>query len=122
MARRNFGLWALIGVLLTSLYTFRMIFVVFFGEAHKRSNQEARLRHAHSVFRAGFALDRWRIFQSAVWPISRDSRCPGPKGTHAVPISELASEGIAASAFLLGVYLAYIFFLRKRAYADRAGI
>ena len=51
--RRNSGLWALIGVMLTSLYTFRMIFVVFFGEAHKRGNQEARLRHAHSVFRAG---------------------------------------------------------------------
>ena len=38
---------------------------------------------------------------------------------HAAPITELTSEVIAALVFLLGVYLAYIFFLRRRAYATR---
>jgi NADH-quinone oxidoreductase subunit L len=42
---------------------------------------------------------------------------PWTEGAHSVPITELASEVIAALVFLIGVYLAYIFFLRKRAYA-----
>jgi NADH-quinone oxidoreductase subunit M len=33
------------------------------------------------------------------------------------PVTDLVSEGISAFVFLLGLYLAYIFFLRKRSYA-----
>ena len=42
---------------------------------------------------------------------------PWTEEAHSVPITELVSEAIAALVFLMGVYLAYIFFLRKRAYA-----
>ena len=44
---------ALAGVLLTSLYTFRMIFLVFFGEARSQVTKGAGIRHANSVPRAG---------------------------------------------------------------------
>ena len=42
---------------------------------------------------------------------------PWTERIRAVPITELVSEVSAALVFLLGVYLSYIFFLRKRAYA-----
>ena len=47
---------------------------------------------------------------------------PWTEGAHSVPITELVSEVIAALVFLMGVYLAYIFFLRKRAYAAALAI
>jgi NADH-quinone oxidoreductase subunit L len=40
---------------------------------------------------------------------------------HAVPITEITSEGIAALVFLLGTYVAYTLFLRKPAYAVMLG-
>ncbi len=42
---------------------------------------------------------------------------PFAEGTHAVPITEIVSEVAAFVVFLAGVYFAYIFFLRDRAYA-----
>jgi NADH-quinone oxidoreductase subunit L len=107
---------ALIGVLLTSLYTFRMIFVVFFGEAHtevtKRPGLAMRipcLVLALLSVVAGYVKMPFGRFLETVLPWS--------EGTQAIPITALASEVIAGSVFLLGVYLAYVFFLRKRSYA-----
>ncbi len=37
---------------------------------------------------------------------------------HAGPVTELGSEVIVTLAFLVGLYLAYFFFLRHRRYAD----
>ena len=107
---------ALIGVLLTSLYTFRMIFVVFFGEAHTEVTKRPGLAMRIPCFVlallsivAGYVKTPFGRFLKTVLPWS--------EGMHAIPITELASEVIAGSVFLLGVYLAYVFFLRKRSYA-----
>ena len=107
---------ALIGVLLTSLYTFRMIFVVFFGEAHT----EVTKRPGLAMRIPCFVLALLSIVAGYVkMPFGRflETVLPWSEGTHAIPITELASEVIAGSVFVLGVYLAYIFFLRKRSYA-----
>ena len=112
------GFWivGLIGVLLTSLYTFRMIFVVFFGEAHK----EVTKRPGYAMRVPCFVLALLTMIAGYFKaPFGRflETALPWSEGRRAVPISEFASEGIAASVFLLGVYLAYILFLRKRDYA-----
>ncbi len=102
-ANGSAGLWivALAGVLLTSLYTFRMIFLVFFGEAHSQVTKRAGQRDAtfpawYSAFLSitgGYVEDAhshdfWRQF------------FPGmPRDFHAAPITEIASEGIAAWCF-----------------------
>ncbi len=112
------GLWivALAGVMLTTLYTFRMIFLVFFGEAQS----EVTKRPGKAMLIPCFVLAFLSIVSGYIkTPFSRflEIVLPWAEGTHAVPITELVSEVIAALVFLTGVYLAYVFFLRKRAYA-----
>ncbi len=114
----NAGLWivALAGVMLTTLYTFRMIFLVFFGEA----SSEVTKRPGKAMLIPCFVLAFLSIVGGYVKaPFARflETVLPWTEGAHSVPITELVSEVIAALVFLMGVYLAYIFFLRKRAYA-----
>ena len=120
-ANGGLGFWivALVGVLLTSLYTFRMIFLVFFGEAHTQVVKKpgyamlipclilALLSIAGGYLKTPFA----RLLETVLPWNAADA--------HTVPITEIASEVIAALVLLLGAYLAYIFFLRRRAYAIR---
>jgi NADH-quinone oxidoreductase subunit L len=114
----NAGLWivALAGVMLTTLYTFRMIFLVFFGEA----SSEVTKRPGRVMLIPCFVLAFLSIVGGYVKaPFARflETVLPWTEGAHSVPITELVSEVVAALVFLMGVYLAYIFFLRKRAYA-----
>jgi NADH-quinone oxidoreductase subunit L len=106
---------ALIGVLLTALYTFRMIFVVFFGEPHTEVTKRPGLAMRIPCFVlallsivAGYVKTRFGRFLGTVLPWS--------EGTHAMPITGLTSEVIAGLVLLSGVCMAYIFFLRKRSY------
>ena len=112
----EFWIVALVGVLLTSLYTFRVIFLVFFGEAHS----EVTKKPGYAMLIPCFVL----AFLSMVGgylkiPFARflEPVLPWTEGAHLAPVTELVSEGITALVFALGVYLAYIFFLRKRSYA-----
>jgi NADH-quinone oxidoreductase subunit L len=112
------GFWivAMAGVMLTTLYTFRMIFLVFFGEAQI----EVTKRPGKAMLIPCFVLAFLSIVSGYVkTPFARflEIVLPWTEGAHSVPITELVSEVIAALVFLMGVYLAYIFFLRKRAYA-----
>ena len=112
----EFWIVALVGVLLTSLYTFRMIFLVFFGEAHS----EVTKRPGYAMLIPCFVLAFLSIVGGYLkTPFGRfvETVLPWTEGARVVPITELVSEGIAALVFLLGLYLAYIFFLRKRSYA-----
>ncbi|MGC1361620.1 MAG: NADH-quinone oxidoreductase subunit L, partial [Silvibacterium sp.] len=120
-ANGSAGLWivALVGVLLTSLYTFRMIFLVFLGEAHTQAVKKPGYAMlvpcvvlALLSIAGGYLKTPLARFLETVLPWNAAD-------VHAAPITELTSEVIAALVFLLGVYLAYIFFLRRRAYATR---
>ena len=119
----NTALWvvALLGVLLTSIYTFRMIFLVFFGQAQAQVSKRA----GRAMYIPCLILGLLSIVGGYVeGPLARflETVLPWNAGDiHAVPITEITSEGIAALVFLLGTSIAYILFLRKPAYAAMLG-
>ncbi len=115
------GLWAagLLGAFVTSLYTFRMVFLTFFGEQKipvtrtfgKRMTVPLAVLAAFSVF-AGYielphTLGDVRIFSGFVSTV-----LPGPAGEGSVPAGEIFSQAIAAAVSLAGIWLAYLLFLR----------
>jgi NADH-quinone oxidoreductase subunit L len=112
----EFWIVGLVGVLLTSLYTFRVIFLVFFGEAHS----EVTKRPGYAMLIPCFVLAFLSIVGGYLkTPFGRfvETALPWTDGTRVAPVTDLVSEGISAFVFLLGLYLAYIFFLRKKSYA-----
>jgi len=116
------GLWIAgnIGVLLTSLYTFRLIFIVFYGEAHTEVSKRPGLAMSIpvvvlSIFSiiAGFvnippSLGNFPFFthfvQTAVPPAREISR-----GW----LTESYSEVASGLLFIIGFYLAYLFYIRR---------
>ncbi len=115
-----FYLAALIGALVTAIYTFRMVFLTFFGEEKTPVGHHAgNLMTVPLVVLAVFSLVGGFIelphnmghvtlfsdFLASVFPAAETR--PG------VDAYEWAMQGIAAIACLLGVYVAYYFY-RKR--------
>jgi NADH-quinone oxidoreductase subunit L len=105
------------GALLTSLYTFRVIFRVFFGPVSTPVTK-----------RPGYAMTIPLVvlaFLSIVGgylkqPLldSLHSALPPTIETHTGGLTEISSEAIAAVLFLIGLYFAYLFHLRRRGLAD----
>lgn len=121
------GLWivAVIGVLLTSLYTFRLIFLVFFGEiktrVEKRPGCAVKIPVIVLAFLSlvgGFVstppilgnIHLFSDFMKGVFP-SISERVE-------LSMTEMGSEGIVTLAFVVGLLLAYLLFMRTRAYAE----
>jgi NADH-quinone oxidoreductase subunit L len=108
------GLWifAILGVVLTSLYTFRLIFIVFYGEPM-----------THVEKRPGWAMAVPVVVLSALSIVGGFVKIPFSDFLHtALPplaevhtgaITESISELSAAGAFILGFLLAYVFYFRK---------
>ena len=118
-AEGSTGLWAaaLAGVFLTALYTFRMIFLIFFGEQQtqvtRRPGQAMVIPCLILAFLSivgGYVRAPLAELLGAVLPWNQG-------GTRSASFTETASVGLAALVFFLGLYLAYIFFLRRRNYA-----
>ena len=123
----NVILWlaGVVGVLLTALYIFRVIFLVFFGEAKasvtKRPGYKIQIPLvvlAVLSLVGGFvnlppALGNeplfTRLLDTALPPVEQ-----GPFG----PLTEMRSEGFLALAFLIGLGLAYLLYLRNRQWSD----
>ena len=110
-------LWAagIIGVLLTALYTFRLIFLVFFGEAHTPVTHRPGYRILVPVVAlaalsvaGGWFKEPLLVFLDRALPPLVEARAS---------LTESLSSVIAALAFLAGLGLAYLFFLWKREYA-----
>jgi NADH-quinone oxidoreductase subunit L len=118
------GFWAagMIGVVLTSLYTFRLIFLVFFGEPRTAvSRRPGAAMVVPVVVLAVFAvgagwvnLPPWLGGGEVFAGFMRSALPAVPEARSNPPISEAASSGIAALAFLGGLALAYLFYLRRR--------
>ncbi len=122
-------LWAagVVGVLLTSLYIFRLIFIVFYGETQQHPHKQPGIAVAIPVVTlcalsviGGFVdipkfLGNFPAFSNFL-----SSALPETLEARAAPITELLSEIIILVAFVIGVYCAYIFFLRSRKYAAAA--
>jgi NADH-quinone oxidoreductase subunit L len=113
------GLWiaGMVGALLTSLYTFRLIFRVFFGPAGtpvtKRPGYAMTVPLLVLAFLsivAGYLKQLLLDFLHSVLPPAIEA----PTGA----LTEIHSETMAALVFLIGLYFAYLFHLQKRSLAE----
>jgi NADH-quinone oxidoreductase subunit L len=120
----------LIGAFITSVYTFRMLFLTFCGEPQPLVKQFSPLP------RAGAALAGPLIILAAASvvgglvelpatlgnrPLFSDflgSALPAVRAARGGPATELALQIIVAAVSLAGIGLAYTLFLRQRAYTE----
>ena len=113
------GFWiaGMAGAFLTSLYTFRLIFRVFFGPLGKPVTK-----------RPGYAMTGPLVvlaFLSIVGGYLKgpllgflNSVLPPTIEAHTGGLTETGSQAIAGLVFLVGLYCAYLFHLQKRGLAD----
>ena len=113
------GLWivGIIGVLLTALYIFRVIFMVFFGTRNTPVTHRPRYRIIVPVIVlaalslvGGLVKTPLLAFLHNALPALVDARTGS--------MTELSSAIVSGLAFLVGLGFAYLFFIRNRQYAD----
>ena len=126
-AKGSHALWiaAVIGVLLTSLYTFRLIFIVFFGEAKTKVSKRPGLAMTVPCVTLAILsvigglvdtpaflgnIHSFSDFMHSALPVITERPLGG--------MTELGSEGLVTLAFVVGLYLAYFFFIQHREYAE----
>jgi NADH-quinone oxidoreductase subunit L len=120
-------LWAagLLGAFLTSIYSFRPVFIAFFGPSrglvHRRPGLAIKVPLVVLAFLS--VTGGWLKtppFLGNVRLLSRFLETTLPASTHEAGggTGELALEGAAAAVSLLGLGLAYLFFLWRRRYAE----
>lgn len=112
-----FWVAGMVGALITALYTFRLIFRVFFGPLGKAVAK-----------RPGYAMTIPLLilaFLSVVGGYLKEpllgflhSALPQTIEAHAGGLTEGSSEAIAGILFLIGLYFAFLFHLQKRGLAD----
>jgi len=112
-----FWMVGMLGAGLTSLYTFRLIFRVFFGPlgtpVTKRPGYAMKIPLvilAALALVAGYFRDPLLAFLHSALPSTLEARTGG--------LTETGSAAVAGFLFLAGVSLAYVFHLRKRSLAD----
>ena len=115
------GFWivGMVGALLTSLYTFRVIFRVFFGPIQTPvSKRPGYAMIVPLVVLAFFAVVGGTVKEPVLAFVQ--STLPAMIETHAAGMTETLSEVVAAFAFLIGLYVAYLFHLQKPNLAEGA--
>jgi NADH-quinone oxidoreductase subunit L len=120
--RGSFWLWAagIFGAFLTALYIFRLIFLVFFGEARSEVHEVPGLRiKVPLIALAALSLlggfvelpktlgDMPFLSELLARTLHRD------EAPHAGIASELALQGVAGATTLLGIYVAYRWYVRR---------
>ena len=121
------SLWlaSVFGVLLTSLYIFRVIFLVFFGEAKARVVK----RPGHKIqiplmvltvlsVIGGFVNLPPKLGNVSLFTRFLDTALPAVEQGHFGTLTEMRSEGFLALAFLIGLGLAYLLYLRSPQWSD----
>jgi len=112
-----FWIAGMLGAGLTSLYTFRLIFRVFFGPVGipvtKRPGVAMKVP---LVILAAFAIVAG-YFREPLLAFLH-SALPATIEAHAGALTETGSEAIAGLLFVAGLYLAYAFHLQKRSFSD----
>ena len=120
-------LWllAVFGVLLTSIYTFRLIFLVFFGEPKTHVSKKPGLAMtfpcvilATLSIVGGFVNTPEGLGNVHVFTDFMTRALPPMNEASAAVMSELTSEGVVTLAFLLGLGMAYFLYLARREYAE----
>src|SRR5215813_11466575 len=115
----GFWLAGMLGAGLTSLYTFRLIFRVFFGPVGtpvtKRPGIAMKLPLMILAILAivgGYLKEPLLAFLHSALPSTIEA--------HAGALTETGSEAIAGLLFVAALYLAYVFHLQRRSLADAA--
>jgi NADH-quinone oxidoreductase subunit L len=125
------ALWiaGVIGVLLTSLYIYRLIFLVFYGEkqmqvAHRPGWQMKLPVVALSVLSivGGFINIPPALGNVPAFTDLLHSVLPEVLETHTAGFTEGISESIAAIAFALGLGFAYLLFVRRRTVPQKLAV
>jgi NADH-quinone oxidoreductase subunit L len=113
------GFWiaGMIGVLLTSLYIFRVIFRVFFGPLGTPVTKRPGYRMTVPLLILAFLSVVGGYLKE---PLLRflDLALPQTIEAHAGVLTEIRSETIAGAVLLIGVSFAYVFHLQRRSLAD----
>jgi len=112
-----FWIAGMTGALLTSLYTFRLIFRVFFGPlgtpVTKRPGYAMTIPLcilAVLAIVAGYLKTPVLGFLHSALPDTIEARAGG--------LTEMGSEAVAGLLFVIGLYVAYLFHLQKRSLAE----
>jgi len=115
----------LIGALLTAIYTFRMVFITFCGEARRQvrnapgtSIQIPLIILAILSLVGGFVELPRALGNRPLFSEFMQTALPAVSPGRAETSTELAFQVITAVATLLGIYLAYLFFLRRPRLAE----
>jgi NADH-quinone oxidoreductase subunit L len=125
------GLWiaGIVGALLTSIYVYRLIFLVFFGEkrmevTHRPGWQIKLPIVVLSVLSivGGFVNIPRSLGNAPAFTNLLGSALPEVPETRVASMTEGLSEVIAAIAFALGLALAYLLFVRWRAVPEKLGM
>jgi NADH-quinone oxidoreductase subunit L len=103
-----------LGAFLTGLYIFRAFFIVFFGEQHTRPDGTSGLRLVLPIVVLSMLAvgGGWIDVPALLDPLFGTAIPGAPAAGQGVRVPELIASGLA----LLGVYLAYLLFLRRPAW------
>ncbi len=121
-------LWAagVAGALLTALYTFRMVFLTFFGEAKGTADRTPGIKMTIPLVvlavlsvAGGFMEMPASLGNVHVFTDFMHTALPPVRSLPVLPGADLMLEIDAALAPLAGIILAYIFFLYRPRYAER---
>ncbi|MGB8064942.1 MAG: NADH-quinone oxidoreductase subunit L [Candidatus Sulfotelmatobacter sp.] len=121
------ALWvaSVLGVLLTALYIFRVIFLVFFGEAksHVAKRPGYKIQIPLVVLTVlslvgGFVNLPPQLGNVPLFTRLLQTALPSVEQRRLGPLTEIRSEGVVTLAFLIGLGLAYLLYLRTRQWAD----
>ena len=112
-----FWIVGVIGVLLTGLYTFRLIFVVFFGASRTPVTHRPQYRIIVPVILLATLSIVGGWFKHSLVTFL-NSALPPLREVHANGLTETLSSIVAGLAFLIGLGIAYLFFIGKPEYAE----
>jgi NADH-quinone oxidoreductase subunit L len=122
-AQGGFWLWlaALAGAFLTSMYTFRMVFLTFFGPAHNQADHRPGFRiNLPLIVLAVFSLVAGFINLPNFlgnWPLFSDFMHSALPAASILPASageEALFSAISGAVSLFGIFIIYVFILRYR--------
>jgi NADH-quinone oxidoreductase subunit L len=113
------GFWiaGMIGALLTSLYTFRLIFRVFFGPLGIPVTKRPGYAMTIPLLILAFLSIVGGYLKAPLLGFLQLS-LPQTIEVHTGSLTEIGSESIAGAVFLIGLYFAYVFHLQRRNLAD----
>jgi NADH-quinone oxidoreductase subunit L len=121
------ALWvaSVVGVLLTALYIFRVIFLVFFGKAksHVAKRPGYKIQIPLVVLTVlslvgGFVNLPPQLGNVPFFTCLLQTALPPVEQGRLGPLTEIRSEGVVTLAFLIGLGLAYLLYLRTREWTD----